>query len=147
MFNLYNGELVWNEEQKLAYIKLLIYLAKSDNNPDTIEKVFIKKMMIRFNLPADSLVGLAVPASLDDIYDVARPIKERAMAIDLLHTLWFAASIDEVIADEEIKIIRSLARILNIDDDTVLVINNFVLDEITFMQQAEDVLETQNIRC
>ena len=147
MFNLYNGELVWNEEQKLAYIKLLIYLAKSDNNPDAIEKVFIKKMMMRFSLPADSLAGLSVPKSLDDIYEVVRSIRGRTMAVDLLHTLWFAASFDCVIADEEIKIIRSLARILNIDDDTVLVINNFVLDELAFLQRAENVLETQTVRC
>ena len=147
MFNLYNGELVWNEEQKMAYIKLLIYLAKSDNNPDAIEKIFIKKMMLRFSLPADSLAGLSVPKSLDAVYEVVRPIRGRTMAVDLLHTLWFAASFDCVIADEEIKIIRSLARILNIDDDTVLVINNFVLDELTFLQRAENVLETQTVRC
>ncbi len=146
MLNLYNP-LVLTDEQKIAYIKMLVYLAKSDNNPEFIEKKFIKETIERFKLPLTLLGNLSVPQSIDDIYAVLSPIRDRAIAIDLVHCLWFAATIDSVIADDEIKIIRNVARILNIDDDTVLIINNFVLDEITFLQQACDVLETEVVKC
>lgn len=146
MLNLCNP-LALTEEQKLVYIKLLIYLAKSDDNPDAIEQDFIKKIMARFNLAPTVLVNLNVPRSIDDLYGVVQPIKDRAIAVDLLHCLWFAASIDGVIADEEVMIIRNVARLLNIGDDTILILNNFVLDELTFLQQACEFLETDEVRC
>lgn len=146
MLNLYNP-LALTEEQKLVYVKLLIYLAKSDNNPDSIEQTFIKKIIARFQLPPTVLVGLNVPKSIDDLFSVVQPIKDRAIAVDLVHCLWFAASVDGEIANEEVLIIRNVARLLNIGDDTILILNNFVLDELTFLQQACDFLETEEVRC
>ncbi|MBP5353338.1 MAG: TerB family tellurite resistance protein [Alphaproteobacteria bacterium] len=146
MYNLYNP-LDLTQEQKLVYIRLLFYLAKSDNNPDTLECNYIKKMMSRFGLSADVLQSLSIPKSLDDLQGVLRPIKGKEMAVDLIHCLWFAASVDSEISTEEIKIIRNVARILNVDEDMVLVINNFVLDEMTFMQQACEVLGTAVLAC
>ena len=43
MQNLYNP-LPLNDTPKLAYISLLIFLAKADNNPEYIEKEFVKKL-------------------------------------------------------------------------------------------------------
>lgn len=146
MYNIYNP-IEMTEEQKLIYVRLLIYLAKSDNNPDYIEKRFIKNIIDRFQLSPTLLQNLSVPNKLDDLYVLLRPIRERAIAIDLLHCLRFAASVDSIIDEEEVKIIRTVAHILDIDDDTLLVINNFVFDEMIFLKQACDVLETEEVRC
>ena len=146
MYNIYNP-IELTEEQKLIYVRLLIYLAKADNNPDYIEKRFIKNIIDRFQLSPTLLQNLSVPNKLDDLYVLLRPIRERAIAIDLLHCLRFAASVDSVIDEEEVKIIRTVAHILEIDDDTLLVINNFVFDEMIFLKQACDVLETEEVRC
>ena len=146
MYNIYNP-LELSEEQKLVYVRLLIYLAKADNNPDYIEKQIIKNIVSRFQLAPTLLQNLSVPRRLDDLYDVVRPIRDRLIAIDLVHCLRFAASVDSVIDEEEVKIIRTVANLLDIDDDTLLVINNFVFDEIIFLKQACDVLETQEVRC
>lgn len=146
MYNIYNP-IELNEEQKLVYVRLLIYLAKADNNPDFIEKRFIKNIISRFQLSPTLLQNLSVPSKLDDLYVLLRPIRERAIAIDLLHCLRFAASVDSIIDEEEVKIIRTVAHILEIDDDTLLVINNFVFDEMIFLKQACDVLETEEVRC
>jgi len=146
MYNIYNP-IELSDEQKMVYIRLLIYLAKADNNPDYIEKQFIKNMITRFQLSPTLLQNISVPRSLDDLYGLLRPIRERAIALDLLHCLRFAASVDSVIDEEEVKIIRTVANILEIDDDTLLVINNFVFDEMIFLKQACDVLETEEVRC
>lgn len=147
MYCFYNADLNFTIEQKMAYIKLLLYLAKADSHPDVIERQFIKKVMHRFNLPAEVLVNLHVPQILDDLVAVVQPIKGKGMVIDLLHTLRFAASIDGEIAAEEVKIIHSIANLLGIDDDTLLVINNFVFDEMVFLGQAQNVLEAEDVRC
>ena len=146
MQNLYNP-LPLNEAQKLAYISLLIFLAKADNNPEYIEKEFKKKVIKRFNLTTDNLQKLYIVKSIDDLPYLLQPINTREVALDLLHCLWFAASVDGVISGDETKVIRNIARYLNIGDDTMLMLNSFVMDEMNFLQQACDILETEEVAC
>ena len=70
MYNMYNP-LDLSDEQKLVYVRLLIYLAKADNNPDYIEKQFIKNIIARFQLSPVLLQNLSVPNDIDDLYNVA----------------------------------------------------------------------------
>ena len=146
MRNLYNA-ITLTEEQKIAYIRVLAYLAKSDRNPDYIERNFISKLLDRMNLSPDVLKKIYIPRNNVELYRALMPICTRAIAIDLLHCLWFAASVNTIISDDEIMIIRKIAQILRIDNDTLLSIHHFVTDEIMFLQHAREVLEADDIRC
>jgi hypothetical protein len=147
MYNLYNGQMYLTVHQKRAYLQMVLFLAKVDQNPQFLEKKYIKHLIEGFELPKSELENLFIPTSLNDLYEVLKPITTRSIAIDLLHCLWFVASVDSIIVDDEIQIIRTAARILNISDDVVLVINNFVQDEIEFMKRAQDGFETEEVRC
>ncbi len=146
MRNLYNA-IPLTEEQKIAYIRVLAYLAKSDRNPDYIERNFISKLLDRMQLLPDVLKKIYIPRNNEELYRALMPICTRAIAIDLLHCLWFAASVNTLISDDEIMIIRKIAQILRIDNDTLLSIHHFVTDEIMFLQHAREVLEADDIRC
>ena len=146
MRNLYNA-IPLTEEQKIAYIRGLAYLAKSDRNPDYIERNFISKLLDRMQLLPDVLKKIYIPRNNEELYRALMPICTRAIAIDLLHCLWFAASVNTLISDDEIMIIRKIAQILRIDNDTLLSIHHFVTDEIMFLQHAREVLEADDIRC
>ena len=146
MRNLYNA-IPLTEEQKIAYIRVLAYLAKSDRNPDYIERNFISKLLDRMQLLPDVLKKIYIPRNNEELYRALLPICTRAIAIDLLHCLWFAASVNTLISDDEIMIIRKIAQILRIDNDTLLNIHHFVTDEIMFLQHAREVLEADDIRC
>lgn len=146
MRNLYNA-ITLTEEQKIAYIRVLAYLAKSDRNPDYIERNFISKLLDRMQLLPDVLKKIYIPRNNEELYRALMPICTRAIAIDLLHCLWFAASVNTLISDDEIMIIRKIAQILRIDNDTLLSIHHFVTDEIMFLQHAREVLEADDIRC
>ena len=125
MYNFYNARIKLTPAQKRAYLQMLIYVAKADQNPEILERKYIKNIVQRLQYPLSELKNMTVPMSLNDLY----------------------VTVDSVIVDDEIKIIRSAARILNISDDEVLVINNFVQDELEFMQRACDILETEEVRC
>lgn len=146
MRNLYNA-IPLTEEQKIAYIRVLAYLAKSDRNPDYIERNFISKLLDRMQLLPDVLKKIYIPRNNEELYRALMPICTRAIAIDLLHCLWFAASVNTLISDDEIMIIRKIAQILRIDNDTLLSIHHFVTDEIMFLQHAREILEADDIRC
>ena len=146
MRNLYNA-IPLTDEQKIAYIRVLAYLAKSDRNPDYIERNFISKLLDRMQLLPDVLKKIYIPRNNEELYRALMPICTRAIAIDLLHCLWFAASVNTLISDDEIMIIRKIAQILRIDNDTLLNIHHFVTDEIMFLQHAREVLEADDIRC
>ena len=146
MRNLYNA-IPLTDEQKIAYIRVLAYLAKSDRNPDYIERNFISKLLDRMQLLPDVLKKIYIPRNNEELYRALMPICTRAIAIDLLHCLWFAASVNTLISDDEIMIIRKIAQILRIDNDTLLSIHHFVTDEIMFLQHAREVLEADDIRC
>ena len=129
MRNLYNAIPLTNE-QKIAYIRVLAYVAKADRNPAYIERDFIGKLIGRMKLSKDVLKKIFVPRNNEELYRALMPICTRAIAIDLLHCLWFAASVNTLISDDEIIIIRKIAQILRIDNDTLLNIHQFsVLNE------------------
>lgn len=146
MYCFYNP-LELTEEQKLVYIKLLVYLAQTDNDPAVMERTFIKQTVVQMKIDPKNLRNLVIPATHDDLFSTLLPINGRSMAIDLLHRLWFAASIDENFADEEIELIQKIAKILDIDDETILKLGNFVVDEANFFTSVKDVFETDNVRC
>lgn len=133
------------EEQKLVYVRLLVYLAKSDKDFSKVEERHIRRFASRFKLSAESLRGLSVPASLSEVYEIIKPINNRKIALDLVHSLWFVSLADEIIDNEEVEFIRKVAKALNIDDDTLLEINNFVLDEIMFLERARKTLEAETV--
>ena len=146
MRNLYNAVHL-TDEQKVAYIRVLAYLAKADHNPDYIEQNFTEKVLDRMNLSKDILKKIFIPRNNEELYRALMPICTRPIAIDLLHCLWFAASVNTIISDDEIMIIRKIAQILRIDSDTLLEIHHFVTDEIMFLQHAREILEADDIRC
>ena len=146
MYCFYNP-LELSEEQKLVYIKLLVYLAQADNNSAAMERTFIKQTIVQMKIDPKSLRNISVPETNDDLYSALLPINGRLMAIDLLHRLWYAASIDDNFADEEIELIQKIAKIIDIDDDTILKLGNFVVDENNFFTQVKDIFETDNVRC
>lgn len=133
------------EEQKFVYLRLLVFLAKSDNIVVKEEKDFIQQILLRFNLPSEKLKSLTIPQNIDEIYHMLKPINNRQIALDLIHCLWFATLADEHIADEEIEIVRAVAKFLNISDDVLMKLNDFVLDEINFLDRACKILETDKV--
>ena len=146
MRNLYNN-IKLTTEQKIAYVRVLSYLAKSDADPVYIEKDFIISLLNRMALSADILRKIYVPRNQEELYRALMPISTRAIAIDLLHCLWFATSVNSMITDEEINIIRKIAAILRVDNDTLLNIHQFVTDEIMFLRHASEIFEGDDIRC
>ena len=146
MYNIYHP-MYLTINQKLAYIQLLSYLAKIDSNPELIEKDFMHKLIISLQIPAENLQNLQIPNNKDEVYEVLRPIRSREIAVDLVHCLWFASSMDGVVTDEEIELIRKIAEILGLDDNKTLEISHFVQDELMFFERARQVLEIDEVRC
>lgn len=146
MYCFYNP-LELTEEQKIVYIKLLIYLAQTDNVAAAMERTFMRQTIVQLHINPKILQSITIPSSRNELFSILLPIKERSMALDLLHRLWYAASVDEDFADEEIELIQEIARILDIEDDTVLKIGHFVVDEAEFFTQVEEIFETENVKC
>lgn len=146
MYCFYNP-LELSEEQKIVYIKLLVYMAQADNEAAAMERTFIKKTIVQLKIDPKSLHAIDVPKNHDDLYSALLPISGREMSIDLLHRLWYAASIDSDFADEEIELLKRIAKILDIEEETLLEIGNFVVDEANFFEQVEDIFETSNVKC
>ena len=134
-----------SDEQKLVYVRLLIFLAKADKDFSKVEEKHIGRLMRRLKLSPEVLKGLYVPKTLDEVYEVIKPINDRRAALDLVHCLWFVALADETIDNEEVEVIRKVAKALNIDDDTLLALNDFVLDEIMFLERARKTLEADTV--
>ena len=146
MRNLYNAVHL-TIEQKKSYIRVLAYLAKSDKSSDYIERDFMENLLKRMDLTPEILKEIYVPRNQEELYKALMPICTREIAIDLLHCLWFASSVNTVITDDKIMIIRKIAQILRVDNDTLLNIHHFVMDEIDFLQRALKVFEAKDIRC
>ena len=135
------------EEQKIAYIKILAYFTLQDRNSKDEAKNYIMKQVNRFKLVSEELKNVFIPRNNEELYKSLVPISTRSMAIDLLHCLWFAASVNSIISDNEIGLIHKVAQKLRKDNDTLLNIHHFVTDEISFIEKAKDILEAEEVRC
>ena len=144
MHNLYTV-LPLTLEQKFVYLRLIGRLVCADSISNLIEKKYIQDLMRRFQFSVDDIKNISVYSPSDELKTVLQPIQGRKMALDLLHCLWFVASIDDNIADHEITIIRQTANILGINENEVLKLNGFVQDEIAFLRQAQEVLSAEKL--
>ena len=131
-------------EEKYIFVKIFCRMVKADSRIASEELEFLKSMALKFGIDNASLFNLVKTASSIDYIDEARKISKRTVALELIKELCVLANIDEDLGDNELDIIIDIARAMNVEDEKVLLINRWVLDNIVLAKAGRIILEKDN---
>ena len=131
-------------EEKYIFVKIFCRMVKADSRIASEELTFLKSIALKFGIDNASLVNIVKTASSIDCIEEAKKISKRTAALELIKELCVLANIDEDLEDGELDIIIDIARAMDIEDEKVLLINRWVLDNIVLAKAGRIILEKDN---
>ena len=131
-------------EEKYIFVKIFCRMVKADNRIASEELTFLKSIALKFGIDNASLVNIVKTANSIDCIEEAKKISKRTAALELIKELCVLANIDEDLEDGELDIIIDIARAMDIEDEKVLLINRWVLDNIVLAKAGRIILEKDN---
>ena len=133
-----------SQEEKIIFLKMFCVLIKADGEIDAEEISFLKMVAKRFNIDDQAVLQIIKNTNPDIYMPEAKKIRSRTHALELLKELCFLANIDDNLHDAELDFIVSLARMMGIEDEKLILINRFVLDTLILNKTGRIILEKEN---
>lgn len=133
-----------SEVEKEAFLKIFCKLIKADGDIEAEEVEFLKVIAARYGYSNTAMVNIIKAADTIDCMAEARQIKNRQHALELIKELCLLANIDDDLHDAELDIIIDIARVMGIEDEKVILINRWVLDNLILMKTGRLILEKDN---
>ena len=130
-----------SEQEKIAFLKILVALASCDDNFDDDEKAYVKETAIVFGLNKDNVEEILKPISDEEIIAQASLITERQAALQLLKEACFLANSDGDLSDKEILLIGKIGQAMNIELEKVEEISNWVVEKIIWIEKGKIIFE------
>ena len=130
-----------NEEEKIIFLKILVGLARNDNNFDDGEKAFIKDTAIVFGIKKTNIEEILAPTSNEDLVRLASKITNRQAALHLIKEACLLANSDGDLSDEEIILIGKIGQAMNIELEKIEEISRWIIERIIWLERGKIILE------
>ncbi len=128
-----------DEEQKIVFLKTLLYASKIDGKVDQGEAKFIKKMANKYKI--ENLAKIFEPASEQKILSELKTLNERRVAMELIKELFRLGHMDYELGDEEILFIGRVAAVTGIEIKKVEQISTWIIDYVIWKEQEKIIFE------
>lgn len=129
------------ENEQIAYLKILVYLAKVDGNFEDSEKRFIRDMALLYGVSDDKLAEITEDVDMKTILKSADLIKDRRVALELVKDLCVLAHADEELLDEEVEFIGDVGQKMGVSLDKIEQISRWVIDRIIWLEESKIIFE------
>lgn len=130
-----------NEEQQIAYMKALSFLAKVDGHVDESEKDYISEMAIFYGVSTDKLREIAANEDAEKVFGAVKKIKDRRASLELIKDMCLLAHQDEVLSDEEVLFIGQIGEAMNVSLDKIEQISKWIIDRIIWLEESKIIFE------
>ena len=129
------------EEEKIIFLRVLVTLARSDNNFDDEEKAFIKDIAIIFGITKDKIDDILLPLTDDEVIKDASTRKKRQAALQLIKEACLLANSDGDLSDREIILIGKIGQAMGIELEKIEQISKWVIDRIVWLEEGKLIFE------
>lgn len=129
------------DEQKIVFLKTLLYGSKIDGRVEEGEVKFIKKMATKYKV--DDIQKIFEPTSEQKILSELRILRERRVAMELIKELFRLGHTDYDLDDEEILFIGRVAAATGIEIKKVEQISTWIIDYIVWKEQEKIIFEEE----
>jgi len=130
-----------DEETRKAYLKAFVRLASADGNFDDEERMFVKDLIERYEIPASCAEEIMASCCDEDVIEGVKAIKDRRIALELIKELCILAHADNVLTDDETLFIGHIGQAMNVELDKIEQISNWVIDKIILAEEEKIIFE------
>ena len=127
------------EEQKIVFLKTLLFASKIDGEVDVGEVKFIKKRATKYTV--EDIKKIFEQVSERELMQELEVLKQRRVAMELIKELFRLGHSDSDLGDEEILFIGRVATALNIEIRKVEQISSWVIDRFIWLEQGRIIFE------
>ncbi|MBR6409425.1 MAG: hypothetical protein IKS23_04215 [Alphaproteobacteria bacterium] len=127
------------EEQKIVFLKTLLYISKIDGEVAQGEAKFIKKMANKYKI--ENLSKIFEPTSEQKILSELKILRQRRVAMELIKEMFRLGHTDYELGDEEILFIGRVAAVTGIEIKKVEQISTWIIDYVIWKEQEKIIFE------
>ena len=138
----FNADLSYDE--KIIFLELFCKLIKSDGEVSPKEIDFLKAIAGRYGVDNQKVVSIIRNVASTDYIAEARKITNRKHVLQLVKELCVLANIDDYLHDREMDIVIDLADALGVEEEKVIQINRWVLNNFVLAKVGRIILETDD---
>ena len=123
-----------NEDQKIVFLKTLLFSSQTDGKVDDTEVVFIKKMAQKYKV--ENVKKIFENVNETSLLEELKILDSRRVALELIKQLFI-----KDLGVEEILFINHAADVLNVSPQKVEEISRFVVDSLILAEQSKIIFE------
>lgn len=130
-----------SEDERLAFIKVLVALARTDGNFDDNEKAFIQDIAVAFGINANHRSAVFEETSDEQLITDASKIKNRQAALQLVKEACLLANSDGDLSEHEIVLIGKIGQAMGVELEKIEQISQWVIDRIVWLEEGKIIFE------
>lgn len=130
-----------SDEEKIVFLRVLVALAKIDDNFDNDERNFIKDLAIIFGIGKAKTEEVLAPLSDEELIREASKIKNRQAALQLVKEACLLANSDGDLSEREIILIGKIGQAMGVELEKIEQISQWVIDRIVWLEQGKVIFE------
>lgn len=130
-----------SDEQKIVFIRALIYLAKADKHFDNDEIEYITTQADIHGVAHDEIRKYAEEDTENAIVEDLKIIDNRRVALELIKEMCLLSHIDSHLSDEETVFIGKCGLAMGVSLEKIEQISNWIIDRIVWLEQAKIIFE------
>ena len=130
-----------SQEQKIIFLKALLYLANIDGNRDEDEIKYIKNAVLHYKIK--DLQAIFKPTTEEEIIEELKTIEDRRICLELIKEMCLLGHSDSDLSDEETLFIGHAGLAMGIELEKIEQISNWVIDKIIWLEQGKIIFEDQ----
>lgn len=130
-----------SDEEKIVFLRVLVALAKIDDNFDNDERNFIKDLAVIFGIGKAKTEEVLAPLSDEELIREASKIKNRQAALQLVKEACLLANSDGDLSEREIILIGKIGQAMGVELEKIEQISQWVIDRIVWLEQGKVIFE------
>lgn len=130
-----------NEDERVAFLKVLVRLAKADGNIDSGEKDFIANLGMIFQVPASRYDEIKNVGDDEEVVKAVKAIRSRRTALELIKEMCLLANSDSDLSDKETLLIGKVGQAMGVELEKIEQISQWVIDRIIWLEEGKIIFE------
>ena len=130
-----------NENQRIAFIKVLARLANADGKLDESEKEFIRQVAKVYQVSESRIEEILNFGSDEDIVESVKIIDSRRVALELIKEMCILAHADKELSESETLLIGRVGQAMGVELEKIQQISQWVIERIIWMEEAKIIFE------
>lgn len=130
-----------NEDERVAFLKVLVRLAKTDGNIDSGEKDFIANLGMIFQVPASRYDEIKNVGDDEEVVKAVKAIRSRRTALELIKEMCLLANSDSDLSDKETLLIGKVGQAMGVELEKIEQISQWVIDRIIWLEEGKIIFE------